>query len=340
MCARCIISAAIVGFMGCGFSNSSTSPEGGPVAVRGQIVELQSGVAVDPVTSVAVSGLAPTPKVDVQGASFTIDDIPEDSAFGILVAAPTHRSTYSQVVVTTSDLQDVAVPVVSEAFITGLASAFGATPSPSKAIVLLHLVDDAGKSRAGVAGINFTIAGTNGPHFLDAGMMPTAIATASSMSGWVVFFDVPPGLLGLSQGLQASVTIDVPALPASAGVVTVAEAKVSDGAPVVPSNVSFAAQIVPIFAARGCQNCHSGGGIGKDQGNLTLAGSANLIYKELVEEVPNTRVRVATPEASLVLTMPSREDPPDAHPNVTFTGPRDPDYLKLLVWIREGAKQN
>jgi hypothetical protein len=104
--------------------------------------------------------------------------------------------------------------------------------------------------------------------------------------------------------------------------------------------VSFSRQIVPIFSARGCVNCHSGGGIGKDQGNLTLAGSSNLIYKELVEERPNTRVRVAAPETSLVLTMPSAEVPPDAHPNVTFTGPRDPDYLKLLVWIREGAKQN
>jgi hypothetical protein len=51
-------------------------------------------------------------------------------------------------------------------------------------------------------------------------------------------------------------------------------------------------------------------------------------------------VRVAAPETSLVLTMPSREDPPDAHPNVTFTSALDPDYLKLLVWIREGAKQN
>jgi hypothetical protein len=42
----------------------------------------------------------------------------------------------------------------------------------------------------------------------------------------------------------------------------------------------------------------------------------------------------------MVLTMPSRETPPDPHPNVTFTGPLDPDYLLLLVWIREGAKEN
>jgi len=46
------------------------------------------------------------------------------------------------------------------------------------------------------------------------------------------------------------------------------------------------------------------------------------------------------PEKSLLLTMPSAESPPDSHPNVTFTGPQDPDYLKILVWVREGAKDN
>jgi len=41
-----------------------------------------------------------------------------------------------------------------------------------------------------------------------------------------------------------------------------------------------------------------------------------------------------------VLRLPSREDPPDRHPNVTFAGPQDPDYVKLLAWIREGARNN
>ena len=86
--------------------------------------------------------------------------------------------------------------------------------------------------------------------------------------------------------------------------------------------------------------CHSGGGPRKDLGGLTLAGSANLIHRELVEDRPGIRVNLTVPEHSLVLTMPSPEDPPDAHPTIVFAGPRDPDYLKLLVWIREGAKQN
>jgi hypothetical protein len=107
----------------------------------------------------------------------------------------------------------------------------------------------------------------------------------------------------------------------------------------LPSNVSFATQVFPIFAKRGCKACHSGNGPGKDLGGLTLDGSTNLAYRELVEEDP-TRVRTQMPETSLVLTMPSREDPPDRHPNVTFTSANDPDYLTILVWIREGAKNN
>jgi ribonuclease BN (tRNA processing enzyme) len=91
-------------------------------------------------------------------------------------------------------------------------------------------------------------------------------------------------------------------------------------------------------------NCHSGNGPGKDLGNLTLNGGAPKVYTELTVEIsPNfgtTRVDKTTPEKSLVLTMPSAESPPDPHPNVTFTGPTDADYMTILAWIKEGAKNN
>jgi hypothetical protein len=339
MLARYMISAALV-WTGCSFSGDEVGPAtDSPVSVQGQVVDFQTGAAVA-AADLTISGLVPLPRLAISGSSFTIDGVLQDSAFEILAVAPGHHSTASQVVVTHTSVGSLAVPVVSDAYVTSLAAAFGATASATTGIVLLHLVDAAGKPRAGVTAASFTIAGTNGPHFLDAGMMPSATATTSSSSGWVVFFNVPPGLAGVSQGLSAAFTIDMPASPIAGGVVTLVEAMVSDGAPMLPSHVSFATQIVPIFDVRGCRGCHSGNGPGKDRGGLTLDGSANLIYKELVVEKPNTRVRVAAPETSLVLTMPSREDPPDAHPNVTFTGPRDPDYLKLLVWIREGATQN
>lgn len=338
MLARYIVSAALVS-TGCSDLMADQVAGDGPVGIQGQVVDFQTGTQVT-ATDLTVSGLVPAPKVDLTGSSFTLEGVLQNSVFEVLAVAPAHRSTASQVVVTMSAVNGVKAPAVSEAFVTTLATAFGTTPATDKGIVLLHLVDAAGKPRAGVAAASFTIAGTAGPHFLDGNLMPAPAATTSSSSGWVVFFDVPAGLAGVSQGLNAAVTIDMPESPIAARVVTIVEGKVSDGAPVLPSNVSFAAQIVPIFQNRGCHVCHSGNGPGKDLGGLTLDGSANLIYKELVLERPNTRVNVGKPETSLVLTMPSAETPPDAHPNVTFTGPRDPDYLKLLVWIREGAKQN
>ena len=46
------------------------------------------------------------------------------------------------------------------------------------------------------------------------------------------------------------------------------------GASMLPMNVSFAKDVVPIFTNRGCVNCHSGNGPGKDLGGLQLSGGA------------------------------------------------------------------
>jgi hypothetical protein len=346
MLARCVISAAIV-LVACNFNLSGggsgdSAPLGGSLTVSGKVVDFQTGAALAGAASVTTSGLVPPPKVASQGAEFLIEGVPANSVFQILGSAPpTHRATFSQaVIVTTSDLDNVTAPSVSEPFLASLATAFAVTPSAGKGILFVHLLDSAGKPRAGVAASNFTITGAKGPYFLDPNLMPAPAPTMSSSSGWAVFFEVPVGIVSIGQPATATVTLDMAASPLNAGAVTIADAKVTDGTLVLPINVSFANQIVPIFQVRGCVACHTGGGIGKSLGDLTLDGPSSKIWGELVTERPNTRVRVTSPETSLVLTMPSAESPPDGHPNVTFTGPRDPDYLKLLVWIREGANEN
>lgn len=108
----------------------------------------------------------------------------------------------------------------------------------------------------------------------------------------------------------------MPTSPIAPATATVATVRTSPGATPLPTNVSFSTQVVP----------------------------TNLVFRELndpaVTSTTFPRLDLAVPEKSLVRTMPSAESPPDAHPNVTFTGPNDPDYLTILVWIREGAKQN
>jgi hypothetical protein len=133
----------------------------------------------------------------------------------------------------------------------------------------------------------------------------------------------------------------MPTSPTAAGTITIANVVVTDGAPPpLPMNVSFSQTVFPIFTNRGCVGCHSGNGPGRDLGHLTLDGSSNLAYKELTGTENPLRVQTTMPEKSLVLTMPSAESPSDGHPNVTFTGPQDPDYLKILAWIKEGARDN
>lgn len=345
MSARLIFSLSTAfALIACGGDDTGGEvPLGGSLTVTGDIVDFQTGATITTGASVSTSGLLPAPQVTTSGSTFTITEIPENSAFQVLAGAPpTHRATFSAaVVVTNSDVDGVKAPAVSEAFLDSLATSFGVTPTAARGVLFVKLVDGAGVAKAGVAGSDLVVTGgVIGPKFLDADLTPLPNATTSTTSGWAVFFEVPVGVATLGMAVNQTVTLEMASSPVNAGTVTLAEAKVTDGAQMLPTNVSFLTSVYPIFTSRGCVACHSGGGPGKDLGGLHLDGGANLAYRELVTERPNTRVKLATPEDSTVLTMPSREDPPDRHPNITFASPSDPDYLKILVWIREGALNN
>jgi hypothetical protein len=317
-------------------------PIGGSRTVTGSVVDFETGAAIGGAASVSTSGVLPAPRVTVAGADYTIDGIPDNSLFQVLAAAPpTHRPTFGpSIEVVTDDLAGIEVPTVRETFLENLATAFLVTPSAANGVLIARLVDGAGAPRAGISGGDIVIAGgVDGPHFLDANMAPDPAANASSASGYVVFFEVPPGVVTVGQAVGADVTLEMPASPVNPAVVTIADITVTNGAPDLPTNVSLSRDVAPIFANRGCVACHSGGGVGKELAGLKLDGPSTQVFAELVEEDP-TRVRTGEPETSLILTMPSRESPADTHPNVTFTSPTDPDYLKILVWIREGAKNN
>jgi len=334
----------------CFFSSESAGddePLGGSRTVEGTIVDFETDQAISGAASITTSGLIPEPMITSQGATFAIKGVPENSAFQIFTSAPSYRPTFSAaVIVGTDDIRDVKAAVVSEAFLASLAAGFNVTPTAGRGILLARVVNDSGVPKAGVAASNFVLAGAtvSSPRFLDSIRKPGPTLMATSASGWVVFFEVAPGVVSLGTSATATATLDMPVSPISAGTVTIATIRATDGAPVLPKNVSFRDQVVPIFrplgeGGRGCAACHSGGGIGRDLGGLTLDASPNLIYKELTTE-DLLRVQPLMAEKSELLTFPSRENPPDRHPNVTFTGPLDPDYLKILVWIREGAKDN
>ncbi len=332
--------AAVAALPACDFSGSDgdDGPLGGSFSVTGDVVDFYTREAVAG-ASLSTSGLLPPPRVTVAGASFGISDVPANSAFQIAASAPpTYRTTFSaSVIVEEDDLEDVDVPVVSAQLVSQLVADFGVTTSGEKGILLARVIGADGKPRTNVAAASFLLAGA-APRFLNADMRG-GTATATTASGWVAFFELTPGVVSLDQAATATVTLEMPTAPIAASAVTLAEIKVSDGAPPMLSNVSFSGQVIPVFTARGCVACHSKSGEGKDLGGLDLGGGAAKVYKELLEEDP-TRVVPGMPELSLLISMPSRESPPDRHPNTTFTSASDPDFQKLYVWIKEGAKEN
>jgi hypothetical protein len=236
--------------------------------------------------------------------------------------------------------------VVADAYVTKLRTAFGVMAMSGTATVFVQALDANGAAEAGVpaAAIMPSAAGIKGPYFVDATLQPSMTAAATSASGWLVYFNVPAGTLKLAGGTGYTVvSADTPTVGDAVSLVAATVTKGTAPMP-PPTNVSFQQTVMPIFINRGCYNCHSGNGDGRRLGGLVLDGAPMKVWTALTQTIsPNfntTRVNLTAPEKSLVLTMPSFETPPDPHPTVVFTSSTDPDYVKILTWIKEGAKLN
>jgi hypothetical protein len=336
-----------------GAGGATTSSTGGgatveDLTVSGSVIGFDQA-AISGSATIAVSGLNPPPTISVTGADFEISGVAPFSVFQILSGAPPeYRNTYEVATeVADEDVSGLEVRTVSETFLAELETTFGVTPAAGTGIVLGRAVGDDGSPRDGVEASVFEIGGAAppaGPFFLDDANAPDAALTETSASGWVVFYDVPAGLVSFNAAMGSGVTVVAPESPVAANTVTITDLLVTDGELVIPVDVSFENDVVPIFAKRGCDVCHSGNSIGADLGDLALNSGLNKIYRELTEETSPThgtvRVNLDVPAESILLTLPSFENPPDAHPNATFSSSADPDYLTILGWITEGAQQN
>jgi hypothetical protein len=337
---------------GCGSDSESGGDDDDDVVATyqasGTVVDFETGAAIAGQATLSTSNLTPPPTISVSGAEFTIDGIPPHSVFQVLAGSPPdHRNTYgASIEVLEDSVSGIELATVSEQYLGALSSAFGRS-STAGGVLIARAVDEGGAGRSGVPAAAFEInnaAPLAGPYFLDAELQPAPGLTETSSSGYVVFFELAPGLVTINASVDSGYNMEMSSAPTAVATVTLAQVIVRDGPAERPTNVSFAADIRPIFEMRGCASCHSGNGIGKDLGDLQLDGGDEKIFREITQELsPHyavSRVDLQTPEQSLLLTMPSAEDPPDTHPNVTFASASDWDYLMILVWIEEGALLN
>src|SRR5262245_61993641 len=124
-------------------------PLGGSRTVEGTVVDFESGQALASPAPVTTSGLLPDPRITVQGSSFELEGVPENSALQIKSFAESYRGTYSEaVIVGTEDVRGVMAPVVSEAFLASLAAGFGVAPTAGRGILIARVVNDAGQPKA------------------------------------------------------------------------------------------------------------------------------------------------------------------------------------------------
>jgi len=317
--------------------------------VSGTVRDLASGELVDDPNgsiTVKVDGVRPAPTVTIDGPAFTIA-APANSTFHLLAGSfPFYRPTYNAAVeVTDHDIDGLELFVAEEAYLDEVLAAFAVEGTAQSGILFVRVVDAEGQPAEGVPADAFIVPeGVAGPFFLDAARSAAPGASATTSSGLVLFANLEPGLSSLGGSSDSGYSLAIPSTPVAEATVSYVQAVTSGEVIVVPQNVSFETDVAPIFESRGCLSCHSTFGIGRLLGGLTLNGRVSKVYDEVAVEISRNhgtpRVDLENPEASLILTMPSFEDPPDIHPFATFTGPGDPDYLTILTWIREGAENN
>lgn len=317
------------------------------LSVAGSVIDFRTSEVLTDTAIITVEGLVPAPAVAVKGDIFTIGNIPPSSVFHLLTSRePDYRATYgSAVEVDASNVTGLVLEAMSEDYISALASAFNVTPAAGTSILVVRALGEDGMPLADISASIFRINDqmpVSGPFFLNANRDPDARLRATSASGVAVFFDVAPGTATVNAAQNSGYTMRMPVSPVAAATVTIADLEVVEGETMLPQNVSFSQQVMPIFERRSCTGCHAGGGIGRELGNLSLQGSASLMHRELTEEISprfNTiRINRQMPDQSIALTMPGFQ--PDTHPNTTFASDRDPDYVLIKIWIAEGALNN
>jgi len=183
--------------------------------VKGQVVDFLTQQPLTGAMTMATAALVPAPNVSVNAPDFTIEGVPPYSSFFLIAGSPPdHRLTYNPPTdVVADNLADVTAYSVADSYLTTVRNAAATQPKAGTATVFVHAVDGSGKALAGVPGAAITLGGAAGaPVYLDATLLPQANATATSASGWLVYFDVPAGTVTFGGGAGWTVkAADTPA---------------------------------------------------------------------------------------------------------------------------------
>jgi|GEM_PF-2317337 len=226
---------------------------------------------------------------------------------------------------------------------------FNKTPEAGCGTLLVTTRGIDGQPQNNVTGLRLGgVPAYEGPYYLDDYSQPDNTLDGTSASGRAVFLNV----CGIIDGLDVSVSADEGPYVSGLAYASVftdaiafAEVNVFDNPngvdPVEPEPepppvdiIDFPTEIFPIFQAYGCAACHSAQGTAAGSGLYFDVAPENA-YAALREGT--SRVNLADPAASYVLSYPLIAQPPNGgHPNGSWTTV-DAAYQDLLQWIEQGA---
>lgn len=337
---------ALVASAGVASCSDSGSKDPKPtVRLSGVVADWRSG---DPISGALVETIGISPiqsAVSASDGTFTIGSVPINGFVLLRIDAADHVETVSPAILVGEDhLEDVVAQAVSLPDASLFETAFAITDTAGRGVVLGRALSPADAGIAGVSELRILPAGAafDGPYFLAADGSAAVGATETTGDGGFVFFNVSSGDIAVAASAadlafeqQATVVIadvwSLVTLPGDGPGVGGSPTPTPTG---TPGPQSFSADIVPIFTARGCtgSGCHrpptNGGG-------LRLNQSAAQIYPAVLQ-----RCNTTDPANSLLLTKPLFEAAPNHTGGNIFLTNTDPDYLRMLRWITDGAPNN
>lgn len=316
------------------------------VSVSGTTRDWKSGLVVGNASLRSV-GISPevTGESDAGGA-FTLEGIPINGYVIFDVSAVGYERTHSPAILVEEQARSgVVLEMIAQDDAAELQAGFGVTGTSGHGHILGSTRHPDGAGIAGVAvlqilPVTFDAAG---PYFLASGGTPATGASQTTADGGFVFFNVSTGNVAV-QAAAAGFVFQPTASVIRNGAWSLAyltgEGSGPGGTPTptpsgTPPPQSFAADVYPIFAAKGCstQNaCHKSGNPG---GNFRLDQAAGQIHAGVF-----ARVNLGAPDQSLLLTKPLFEAVSNHGGGNIFLTNEDPDYKTILYWIQQGAENN
>ncbi len=337
------------------------TPDAAPAAtidVSGKTMDYFTNLAL-PSATYTTDGMTPAMN-GTSGAdgSYALVNVPPASSFYVMVSGdPANYYPTRNDALTVKDTSVMAnLYAVTMNDMKRQYSTVGLTRTTGTGMSIINLVRNNGTPLEGVKPTDITltdaagkaVTGFQGPYFFgpngDIQLVATVpVSTTYNGSARAAILDLPPGAYTLNvsytSGAGTIMTMTVPLMSAADGVTLVSTTNAA--APTAPPGatpLSFATDIYPMLqraalGGQGCANCHNGTMLA---GGLAYDGPAATVYTKLMA-TPNVVV-VATPATSLLLSMPLYETPPDLHPNATWLTNLDPAYVKIMLWISQGAK--